>query len=134
MTTKRRRGSNRIPGAAFTAVILASGTLTGCGAQEETVVYCVDENDEVVDENLCDQDSGSTSGGGFFFFMAGNYGSGLQPGTKLDRSAGSRFSPTDTAARKSAGLPETGKVSTGKSGTYFRQGGFGSGFKGGAPS
>lgn len=129
MTTKRRAGMHKAP-AAITALVLAGGILTGCAEQEETVVYCVDENDEIVDDDLCDED-GNTSNGGFFFFMAGNYNSGLRPGTKLDRNMGSRFSPTDTAAREKAGLPKTGKVTTGKTGTYFKPGGFGT-FKGGS--
>lgn len=129
MTTTKRRGTNTAP-AAIAALVLSGGVLAGCGEQEETVVYCVNEDDEVVDDDQCDED-GNTSSGGVFFFMAGNYNSGLKPGTKLDRNMGSRISPADTVAREKAGLPSKGKVTTGKSGTYFKPGGFGT-FKGGS--
>ncbi|HEX8390147.1 MAG TPA: hypothetical protein VF597_01895 [Candidatus Saccharimonadales bacterium] len=129
--TKSRAGSNIVPKLVVGAVFLAP-SLVACGGGEEQVAYCVDENDNILDDqDLCDDNDGG--GGSGFFFLAGPYSPGLQPGTRLDRSQGTRISPSDPDARAKAGLPKTGKVTTGKAGTYFRPGGFGS-FRGSSSS
>jgi hypothetical protein len=109
--------SNRVR-AAFTTTVLATaatGFMAGCGVggdEDEQVAYCTDENGKIVDEDLCDDDRGGGLGGGLFFLYLGGFGRGLPVGTVLPRG-GTRINPGDTAARRAAGLPGTGRVSAG---------------------
>jgi hypothetical protein len=83
----------------------------GVGGEEEQVAYCTDEDGKIVDDEFCD-DGYNGPGAGFFFLYLGGFRSGLPVGTVLPRG-GTRISPTDTTARRNAGLPSTGKVSAG---------------------
>lgn len=106
--------------AAASAFLLAS-----CGGQEE-VAYCVDANNTVVDEDLCDDDRG----GGVYFLNVGGHSSGLGAGARL--KGGHRFLPSDTAARSQHNIASSGRVVTGtKSAGYGRAGGFGGGGRSG---
>jgi hypothetical protein len=109
--------SNRVRAALTTTVLTtaATGFMAGCGVggdeDEEQVAYCTDENGEIVDEDYCD-DGYRGPGAGFFFLYLGGFGRGLPVGTVLP-AGGTRISPTDAAARRSAGLPSSGKVTGG---------------------
>ena len=107
--------SNRVRAALTTTVLTtaATGFLAGCsvGEEEEQVAYCTDEDGEIVDDDYCDDDYRGP-GAGFFFLYLGGFRSGLPVGTVLPRG-GTRINPTDTTARRNAGLPSTGKVSAG---------------------
>jgi hypothetical protein len=108
--------SNRVRAALTTTVLAtaATGFMAGCGAggeEDEQVAYCTDENGEIVDDDYCD-DGYSGPGAGFFFLYLGGFRSGLPVGSRLP-SGGTRIDPRDSAARTSAGLPGTGKVSGG---------------------
>jgi hypothetical protein len=108
--------SNRVRAALTTTVLTtaATGFLAGCGVggeEEEQVAYCTDEDGKIVDDEFCD-DGYHGPGAGFFFLYLGGFRSGLPVGTVLPRG-GTRISPTDTTARRNAGLPSTGKVSAG---------------------
>jgi hypothetical protein len=107
--------SNRVRAALTTTVLTtaATGFLAGCGVggEEEQVAYCTDEDGKIVDDKFCD-DGYNGPGAGFFFLYLGGFRSGLPVGTVLPRG-GTRISPTDTTARRNAGLPSTGKVSAG---------------------
>ena len=107
--------SNRVRAALTTTVLTtaATGFLTGCGVggEEEQVAYCTDEDGKIVDDKFCD-DGYNGPGAGFFFLYLGGFRSGLPVGTVLP-SGGTRINPTDTTARRNAGLPSTGKVSAG---------------------
>jgi hypothetical protein len=114
------------------ALFMASSlVLSGCSPfeeEKENIVYCVDDQDKIVDPDECERNS---SGGGgtspLFWYMMGQYNSGLTPGTRIDRGLStSRFDPRDTAARSNAGLPKTGTVSNGTKVTS-KSGGFGTG-------
>ena len=123
--------SNRVRSALTTTVLAtaATGFLTACGTEEdeqEQVAYCTNEEGEVVDEELCDDDYRGP-GAGFFFLYLGGFRPGLPVGTVLP-SGGTRINPTDTQARQRAGLPSTGRVSSGTRVT----GGIGSGVGGGS--
>ncbi len=91
----------------------ATGFMAGCGVggDEEQVAYCTDEDGKIVDDQYCD-DGYHGPGAGFFFLYLGGFGRGLPVGTVLPRG-GTRISPTDTTARRNAGLPSSGKVSAG---------------------
>jgi hypothetical protein len=108
--------SNRIRAALTTTVLTtaATGFMAGCGVGEEEpeqVAYCTDENGEIVDEDYCDDDYNGP-GAGLFFLYLGGFGRGLPVGTVLP-SGGTRINPTDSQARRNAGLPASGKVSPG---------------------
>ena len=108
--------SNRIRAALTTTVLTtaATGFMAGCAVGEdegEQVAYCTDENGEIVDEDYCD-DGYNGPGAGLFFLYLGGFGRGLPVGTVLP-SGGTRINPTDSQARRSAGLPANGKVSPG---------------------
>jgi hypothetical protein len=106
--------SNRVRATLTTTVLTtaATGFMTGCGGGgQEQVAYCTDENGKVVDDSYCD-DGYHGPGAGFFFLYLGGFGRGLPVGTLLPRG-GTRISPTDTAARRNAGLPSSGRVSAG---------------------
>ena len=108
--------SNRVRRALTTTVLAtaATGFLAGCGTddeEQEQVAYCTDEDGEIVDEDYCD-DGYNGPGAGLFFLYLGGFGRGLPVGTVLP-SGGTRINPTDTTARRNAGLPANGKVSPG---------------------
>jgi hypothetical protein len=108
--------SNRVRAALTTTVLTtaATGFMAGCGVggeEEEQVAYCTDQDGKIVDDEYCD-DGYRGPGAGLFFLYLGGFGRGLPVGTVLP-SGGTRISPTDTAARRGAGLPATGKVSAG---------------------
>ncbi len=119
--------------------------LTGCGsdsgfestpdpstAAAEDTVYCVDEDNVIVDETQCDdaqqtsaQHHGPGIGTALMFFMIGRYAGGLRPGTKLDPAQSTqRFRSDDAAARSKAGL--SGTVRNGYSASTGKPAGFGS--------
>jgi hypothetical protein len=67
--------------------LLAAAFLSGCGDQE--TAYCVDQNNQVTDNDYCDRGNNS----GFFWFFAG---AGLHRGSFA--GAGQRINSTDKAA------------------------------------
>jgi hypothetical protein len=106
--------SNRVRSALTTTVLAtaATGFAAGCAVDtEEQTAYCVDEDGEIVDEEYCDDDYRGP-GAGFFFLYLGGFRSGLPVGTVLP-SGGTRIDPRDSAARQRAGLPGSGRVSSG---------------------
>jgi hypothetical protein len=128
MSDGRRPRRLQLVSLAMTGVLVMPG-LTACGSDEpDRRAYCVDENNQVVDDSYCDDGyHGGGGGGGFFFLMlaSGSFGRG----SVIPSSAvyGSRINPADTAARTRAGLPGTGRAA----GTTIRSGGIGSGSSGG---
>ena len=75
--------------------LLAASFLAGCGDDEETA-YCVDENDEVVENRYCDDEYDGTSNAGVFFWYFGASGSNIRRGQRV--SGGERVSASDRAA------------------------------------
>jgi hypothetical protein len=74
----------------------------------DEVFYCADEDGEIVDEDNCDDDSGSSS---YFLWHSTGYSRGLRTGTMLD--GGDYFPAGDRATRRAFKLPATGKVGNG---------------------
>ena len=130
----------------------AALVLSGCGSsgfessEPEDTVYCVNQDNVVVDEDQCGEEGTtghSTHSGGsslLLWYMIGKYTAGQRPGAQLDPALAShRVQTTDTAGRTAAGLNATGtvkngqnagfgKASTGKSGSHpGKPGGFGGG-------
>jgi hypothetical protein len=92
---------------------LAAGGTAACDSSpdEDLSYYCTNRDNVVVDESNCDDSSGGAGAGGFFLWR-GAGARGLAVGQKVP-NGGERFSATDTAARRAAGLPETGRVTNG---------------------
>lgn len=99
--------------------------MTGCASPappqpdlQETSYCTVPDADgngfTVVDDDMCDDDGDGHGGGGVFVLMDGH--SSHSRGTHLAKSQikGSPIPYNNQAARSSAGLPSTGKVSTGQ--------------------
>jgi hypothetical protein len=134
MVARRLRSAQVVLSAAFLG--LASGGVAACDSQpdEDEVFYCVDENENIVDEDNCDDTRARSGGVGFLplFFLAhsSRYPKGLRPGTKVP-AGGAKFAYNDAAARSQWGLPSTGRVangtvktgSVGKGGSGSRSGG-----------
>lgn len=102
--------------------VLVVPSLVGCGSggSSDQTAYCVDANNQVVDDSNCDESHGY-GGGLFFLYLAGG---GFGRGSYIPTTAGgARINPADTSARVNAGLPGTGKAA----GTTIRSGGIGKG-------
>jgi hypothetical protein len=127
MSTSR---GNRVRAAVGTVTLTgaAMGFLAACGAgdagsndddNEAREVYCVDEQDKVVDDDQCEEaerHGGFVGGLPFFFLMGGFGGNRYNVGQQIPRQytgAATRMSPSDSAARSRNGLPRTGKVASG---------------------
>ncbi|GAB3353519.1 hypothetical protein [Modestobacter lapidis] len=124
MSTSR---GNRVRAAVGTVTLTgaAMGFLAACGAggANEDVdaerVYCVDEQDQVVDDAQCEEAerNGGFIGGVPFFFLVGGFGGnrysvGQQIPSQYSGAA-TRVNPADGAARARTGLPRSGTVSSG---------------------
>jgi hypothetical protein len=130
MTTRPQQPTRRSKAVRLAAVpLIAAAFLAGCGEDEdEEVAYCVNADNEVVDDDFCDQDRGGT--GGFFIFYGGLplRGGRVGPGTVL--TGGSRVPSTDRGAvARRGGFGASGRTSG--VGRPVASGGGGGGFSGG---
>jgi hypothetical protein len=112
---ERRPLRPRLIGMVLSGVLVVP-SVAACGSDgdDDQTAYCVDANNQVVDDSNCDESNGY--GGGFFFLFLGG-------GSYIPAAAGTRINPADSAARTRAGLPATGKAA----GTTVRSGGIGKG-------
>jgi hypothetical protein len=100
------------------AAAIAVGVMTplaGCGgaAAYPSATYCVDQVGHVVSPNYCDS---GYMGGSYMLFVGSVHSHTYRVGQTIPRSyitSGREIRPSDTAARKSAGLPFSGSVSNG---------------------
>ncbi|SDF61275.1 hypothetical protein SAMN05660324_0649 [Klenkia brasiliensis] len=122
----RATGLRRVP--ALTAAMVLAFTASGCSSGEDEVAYCVDQSNQVVDDDYCD--SGYSGGGGYFIWL-GSPGRSLSRGSVVP-SGGTTINPTDSTARANAGLPSSGSYTSGSGGS--RSGGFGTSIDGGGSS
>ena len=95
MTERRRRRSRDV---ALVAVPILALAFAGCGGDDEQA-FCVDENDQIVENRYCDDEAtrGSGLGAGAFFWYYGGGASGgrFAPGTKL--TGGDRVAASNVA-------------------------------------
>ena len=114
----------------------AMGFLAACGSDDREQaqrVYCVDQQDKVVDEDECEraERSGGSLGALPFFFLLSSFGGNrYSPGLVIPSrytQGAQRVGVGDATARRNAGLPSTGRVTSGQRVT----GGIGSGGGGG---
>jgi hypothetical protein len=96
-----------------TFLLLAAGGTAACDSNRyhNEGFYCADANGLIVDENYCD---GNRFHGGtpYYIWHSPGYLAGYPLGSRLP-AGGSRFAYNDQAARKSFGLPTTGKIGNG---------------------
>ncbi len=88
------RKSRAVPIATLTAIALA---FAACGDDEETA-YCVDENDEVVENRYCDDER---TPGTYFYSYGGRAPGGYVRGSTLN--GGDRVDAADKAANAQRG-------------------------------
>ena len=121
MSTSR---SNRVKATLSTVSLTgaAMGFLAACGSGNDNgarEVYCVDKQDQVVDDAQCEEAErhGGFIGGLPFFFLVGGFGGNrYSVGQTIPRQytgAATRVNPSDATARSRSGLPRTGKVASG---------------------
>ena len=67
MSQRRRRRSRDV---ALVAVPVLALAFTACGGDDDTA-YCVDQNDQIVENQYCDDDA-RTGGSGFFWLYGGS--------------------------------------------------------------
>jgi hypothetical protein len=104
---------------------LAAAFSAGCGDDSSETAYCIDQNEEVVENQYCDNDS---NGSYFWFFSSGGYARGQS----VAGQSGERISTTNKAALASRnGFGSTGK-STGGSSVGVKTGSSGGGSSGGS--
>ena len=104
---------------------LAAAFNAGCGSDNDETAYCIDKNEEVVQNSHCDNDS---NGSYFWFFSSGAY----VRGASVAGQTGERVSTTNKAALASRnGFGSTGK-STGGSNVGVKTGSSGGSSSGGS--
>lgn len=101
----------------LTALALAGAVVAGtagCGpAGYPSATYCVDQMGHVVSPNYCDS---GYMGGSYMLFVGSVHNHSYRVGQTIPRSyisSGREIRPSDTAARRSAGLPFSGSVGNG---------------------
>jgi hypothetical protein len=91
-----------------------TGALAGCGpAGYPSATYCVDQMGNVVSPNYCDS---GYMGGNYMLFVGSVHSHTYHVGQRIPRtyiSSGREIRPSDSAARRSAGLPFSGSVGNG---------------------
>lgn len=107
MTKRRRRRSRDV---ALVALPVLAFAFSACGGDEETA-YCVDENDQIVENQYCDEEAtneGAYPGAFFWYYGAG--GGKLVKGAKL--KGGTKVVSTNIAENvKRGGFGSSSKTS-----------------------
>ena len=91
MSQRRRRRSRDV---ALVAVPVLALAFTACGGDDDTA-YCVDQNDQIVENQYCDDDA--RTGGSGFFWLYGAHAAGNRYVTGSRLSGGSRVAASNIA-------------------------------------
>ena len=115
MTERRRLRSRAVP---LMAVPVLAIAFAACGGDDDSA-YCVDENDQIVENRYCDDEAYAGNGGGggaFFWFYGGSPVSGGRyvTGTKL--KGGDRVAASNVAENARRGGFGSSSRSTSASG------------------
>jgi hypothetical protein len=108
---------------ALAAAVLAGGVVAataGCGSHYTTVAnstYCVNEiTGQVMAPQYCQVGAIGYNPGLYDYWVGPTYGNHYAVGVTIQRNyfvAGKQVSPTNSSARRAAGIPVTGSVSNG---------------------
>ena len=113
MTERRRHRSRAVT---LLAVPVLAIAFAACGDEEESA-YCVDENDQIVENRYCDDEARSGTGGtgAFFWYYGGAVAGGrLAPGSKV--TGGDRVAASNVAENARRGGFGSSSRSTSASG------------------
>lgn len=80
--------------------LLTASFLAGCGDEEEQA-YCVDGDDQVVENRYCDDEYNGTSAGGVYFWHFSSAGTRYNVGQQI--AGGTRIAASDRAALANRG-------------------------------
>ena len=82
MTERRRRRSRDVALVALPVLALA---FSACGGEDDDTAYCVDENDQIVENRYCDEEATNDGAypGAFFWYYGATTGGKLVKGAKL---------------------------------------------------
>ena len=92
MSQRRRRRSRDV---ALVAVPVLALAFTACGGDDDTA-YCVDQNDQIVENRYCDDDA-RTGGSSFFWLYGGSLLSGSRYATGARLKGGERVAASNIA-------------------------------------
>ena len=106
MTERRRRRSREVT---LWAVPLLAAAFVACGGDDDNA-YCVDQNDQIVENENCDDDA-YNGGHSYFWYYGGSHGSGrLVRGTRL--TGGDRVAASNVAENaRRGGFGSSGRTS-----------------------
>jgi hypothetical protein len=93
--SQRRRRSRDV---ALVAVPILALAFASCGGEDDDTAYCVDQNDQIVENRYCDDEAtGGGTGGLFFWYYGGRAlgGGRFAPGTRL--AGGDRVAASNVA-------------------------------------
>ena len=92
MSQRRRRRSRDV---ALVAVPVLALAFTACGGDDDTA-YCVDQNDQIVENQYCDDDA-RTGGSGFFWLYGGSLINGNRYATGQRLKGGEKVAASNVA-------------------------------------
>ena len=92
MSQRRRRRSRDV---ALVAVPVLALAFTACGGDDDTA-YCVDQNDQIVENRYCDDDA-RTGGSSFFWLYGGSLINGNRYATGQRLKGGEKVAASNVA-------------------------------------
>ena len=92
MSPRRRLRSRDV---ALVAVPVLALAFTACGGDDDTA-YCVDQNDQIVENQYCDDDA-RTGGSGFFWLYGGSLLNGNRYATGQRLKGGEKVAASNVA-------------------------------------
>ena len=100
------------------AIVIALSGLAACGSDDDSA-YCVDQNDQIVENRYCDDEAYAGNGGGggaFFWFYGGSPVSGRSYATGTKLKGGDRVAASNVAENARRGGFGSSSRSTAASG------------------